>query len=217
MNTPPGGSTYRRERFSKTFARLKEELQPAHPFDYDIIPFYAIGSAKQSMPDIDSYDAYILSGSSRNLSERGIPELYTKEIKLIARTRKPILGICFGHQLLAFTHGFIVGKMEDRTIEANDGEITLALPRGFLLTPKKVIRVQVFHSEEVKYTKDLENSFFVLSSSQHCKVHVIQHKRLPHFGVQFHPEASDTASAQTKMNGEEILRNFVTFAVDYDG
>ena len=55
--------------------------------------------------DFKYFDVIILSGSQHKLAESGVYEAYANEADFIRGTEKPLLGICFGHQLLCMTHG----------------------------------------------------------------------------------------------------------------
>ena len=74
----------------------------------------------QYNPQIDissfrDYDIIILGGSELNISSDAIPWLskIVKEIRILEKTEVKILGICFGHQLLAYTYGCEIKKHED--------------------------------------------------------------------------------------------------------
>ncbi len=114
------------------------------------------------------------------------------EIKL------PLLGICYGHQMIAHTFGGKVEKGESAEygtgdIEIDDEDVI------FKGVPKK-LNVWVSHFDQVTV---LPNDFVKLAHSKSCSIEAMRHKEKPIFGVQFHPEVWHTE------HGEEILKNFL--------
>jgi GMP synthase (glutamine-hydrolysing) len=110
----------------------------------------------------------------------------------------PILGICAGHQYMAYFFGGIAKpakKPEYGKIEL----IILTEDEIFSDVPKKSI-VWESHNDEV--TK-LPNNFICLAESESCKIQAMKHKNKPFYGLQFHPEVKHTEY------GEKIFRNFV--------
>ncbi len=97
----------------------------------------------------------------------------------------PILGICFGHQLIAHRLGARVGFVHrDRRLERGVQETVLT---GCRLAPgRDRIHVIVSHGEEVK---DVPAGCRVTGRRGAIAVDVFEHETLPVFGVQFHPEA----------------------------
>ena len=113
-------------------------------------------------------------------------------------SRQPILGICFGHQLIAHLLG---GRVEKGTsaeygltkIYVDEADVLFAgLPKEF--------NAWASHYDEVNA---LPKDFVALAHSNICKIEAMKHKTLPIFSVQFHPEVWHTE------NGEKILENFL--------
>lgn len=190
------------------FPTILQQLQMDHAFDFDIIPHHLIDQS-----NLDSFDGFILSGSKHNLSQKEVQELFSAEIDLVRATDKPVLGICFGHQLIAKAHGFPVVKMKCRH-EKDDHELKLTINNKFFLCDKDNICVQLDHEEEVLYSRELEEVFDVIASSEHCRVQIMKHKSKPHIGIQFHPEGSHQASDEAREDGKYIIRNFIRSVFD---
>jgi GMP synthase (glutamine-hydrolysing) len=141
----------------------------------------------------------ILSGGPKSVYEEP-PNLCNIICDMVkdGSMRLPLLGICYGHQAIAYEWGGKVAKGE--SAEYGMGEIEIdeedALFKG---VPKK-LRVWVSHYDEVK---ELPDGFVKLAHSEVCGIEAMRHKELPVFSVQFHPEVWHTE------HGEEILKNFL--------
>ena len=99
----------------------------------------------------------------------------------------PLLGICFGHQLMAHLAGGAVGFVRpDRSKLLGIEESTL---KGGRLIPEETrLRVVVSHHEEVKRPP---RGYRVVASRRESPIDGLEHERLPVFTFQFHPEARD--------------------------
>ena len=141
--------------------------------------------------DLTKFDAFILSGRRKN--EQKMNATNSEIIKHVVSTKKPLLGICYGAEILALTLGGTIRKSED---------IVKGLPTVNVKTPNslcdKDIEVYQSHSYEIaKLGNKLEN--FAISET--CQYEIIKHKTLPIFGTQFHPEMS--------IDGESLIESFV--------
>ncbi|MCS7118915.1 MAG: GMP synthase subunit A [Archaeoglobaceae archaeon] len=111
----------------------------------------------------------------------------------------PILGICLGHQLIAKHFGGVVDRGDKGEYSLVEVEI-LEENEIFKGLPKK-LKVWASHMDEVK---KLPENFELLARSEFCEVEAMKHRRLPVYGLQFHPEVTHTEK------GKEIYRNFVS-------
>lgn len=152
------------------------------------------------------YDVIVLSGSQRKFAEPGIMDTFTHEIDFIKTTDKPMLGICFGHQLLSMAFGADIIDMGVKfdgyymVQPVSDSELFDGLPAKFL--------VRESHEEMVV---DVPFDFELLASSPNCPIEVIKNGKMPIFGVQFHPERFDDEHPAGKL----ILENFFKLASWY--
>ncbi|MBZ5637952.1 MAG: gamma-glutamyl-gamma-aminobutyrate hydrolase family protein [Acidobacteriia bacterium] len=97
----------------------------------------------------------------------------------------PLLGICFGHQLVGKLAGGTVGYLhEDRHAELGVRESILDGSR--LLPDTLRMRVVASHGEEVK---ELPPGYRIVARRPPLVTDGLEHQRLPIFTVQFHPEA----------------------------
>jgi len=141
----------------------------------------------------------ILSGGPGSVyaGNNGLSEVIVKKV-LAGELRKPLLGICYGHQLI----GFLAGAKVARGIRAEYGISEISIDDSDLLfmdVPKR-FNAWVSHFDEVK---SAPKGFVPLAHSDTCAIEAMRHKELEIFGVQFHPEVWHTE------NGERILSNFL--------
>lgn len=110
----------------------------------------------------------------------------------------PILGLCYGHQLLAQMVGGKVEPSERREYGTTYAVIDKAV--GVLKGLKAKQRVWMSHGDTV-YA--LPNEYEVLAHSENCPVAALRHREKPIYGLQWHPEVVHTE------NGMLMLRNFI--------
>ncbi len=110
----------------------------------------------------------------------------------------PLLGICFGHQMVGYALGAKVEK--GASAEYGIAKITLDNEGTLLKGLPKEFNAWVSHFDEVK---EVPRGFEVLAHSQTCKVEAMENVEKRIFSVQFHPEVWHTE------HGEIILKNFL--------
>ena len=114
--------------------------------------------------------------------------------------RIPLLGICFGHQLVAHLAGGGVGFLsEDRNKLV--GVRTTTLRDSGLLPDAVSLRVVVSHREEVTAAPP---GFQVTASRPDSKIDGLDHEELPLFTCQFHPEARTEFAASAGIDPAAI-------------
>lgn len=128
------------------------------------------------------YDKVILSGRRKNSKE--INMVNSKIIKYCFQTDKPILGICYGAEIMALTFGGSIYRMADHF----QGTITVNILRPNSLIPDRT-SVNVYENHRYSVAK-LPEDFVSLGSSRLCKYEVFSHIQKRIFGTQFHPEKS---------------------------
>ncbi len=110
----------------------------------------------------------------------------------------PLLGICYGHQMIAHVWKAKVGR--GLSAEYGMGGVTIDDKDVIFGGLPEKLRVWVSHFDEVK---EVPKGFAGLAHSKICGVEAMRHKERPIFGVQFHPEVWHTE------HGEDIIRNFL--------
>ena len=116
------------------------------------------------------------------------------------KEKKPILGVCLGHQAIGAVFGANIIKakelMHGKTSEINhDGNFLFeGMPQNFIATR--------YHSLVIE-EKTLSRDFIVNARTEDGSIMGIQHCKLNVSGVQFHPESIMTE------NGKILLSNFL--------
>jgi len=151
-----------------------------------------------SLKEIKSFSpsGIIFSGSPSSVYDKNAP-LINKKIFNIG---VPILGICYGAQLISHLLGGKVEKSKKREYGLAYIEI---LERNKLfkgLRKNKKYKVWMSHSDKIER---LPKDFYILARTEISPFAGIAHKNKPFYGVQFHPEVIHTEI------GMKILHNFV--------
>lgn len=134
----------------------------------------------------------ILSGGAASVYDGSAP----KCDRGILQLGIPVLGICYGHQLIAFLDS---GKVVQG--EAGEyGMTKLRTKKSALLSGIKLGNVWMNHRDIVE---ELPDGYEATASTKSSPVAAFENKRKKIYGLQFHPEVVHT------VNGSRILENFV--------
>lgn len=147
----------------------------------------------------------ILTGRiGHHWDENEMEEKYLPCLNTINNFNIPTLGICAGLQLIALMDGGSVGKMIEEEDVLEEGYVKHFIKQDHQLLNglNHQFICKQFHRDEVK---ELPDSMTLLATSDMCKVQAIAHKKLPIFGVQFHPEWYSNEYP----DGRIILENFL--------
>jgi len=156
----------------------------------EIHPFNIPATQLRSM----SPKALILSGSPSSVGRKSSP----KVVKNVLETETPVLGICYGMQLMSHIHRGTVGSGNGREYGFSEIEIleNKGLFHGFKVGQK--FPVWMSHGDSVG---EVPEGALVTAKSGNCPVVAMQMKNL--HAVQFHPEVAHTAI------GNKVLANFL--------
>lgn len=136
----------------------------------------------------------VLSGGPSSVLGKNAPRLpeWFEECGL------PVLGICYGMQLLAHHAGLPV---ESSPVgEYGHTVITLERTSRLFAGVPREIRVWMSHGDKVL---DAGDGFEVIASSEDCRIAAFAHPSAARYAVQFHPEVRHTDY------GDKILENFL--------
>src|SRR5687767_3478678 len=137
----------------------------------------------------------ILSGGPSSVYESNAPKCDPRIFDLGV----PVLGICYGLQIMAQSLGGNVSPAKAREygraklhVDAPENPILKGLPQE--------TTVWMSHGDQVQ---SLGGDFVPLASTPTCPLAAVAHRSRPFYGVQFHPEVTHTP------RGEQIFQNFL--------
>lgn len=153
---------------------------------------------ESQLPDLlAKYDAVLLSPGPGTPAAAG---LSIPTVKLSLNTGKPIFGVCLGHQAIAEAMGATVTNAEElmhgktSLVYHDDSLIYKDVPEPFTATR--------YHSLAV-VAETVPADLIVTSKTAGGVIMGLQHKSLPIYGVQFHPESVLT------QGGYQMLGNWL--------
>jgi GMP synthase (glutamine-hydrolysing) len=109
----------------------------------------------------------------------------------------PLLGICYGHQLIVNKFG---GKVKRANKEYGSSLLTIDSDKDLLNGIGESVRAWMSHGDEAE---QIPESFKVIGHTEGAKAAAIANEEKSIYGIQFHPEVVHTEQ------GTEILKNFV--------
>lgn len=173
-------------QYTQLIARKVRELgvfSEIYPFDVpiDIIKKQKVG-------------AIILSGGPQSVYEKGAPLISGD----IFGMNVPVLGICYGLQLIAFLRSGKVTPTKKR--EYGFASLKINNRKGVLKGIEDNSRVWMSHGDKVI---KIPTDFNVSAVTENCETAVIENISERQVGVQFHPEVIHTEK------GMDILSNFL--------
>ncbi len=149
-----------------------------------------------------SFDGVLISPGPRTPEEAGIT---VDLVKYCAQIKKPLLGVCLGHQGIGVAFGARVGRAPEllhgktSTIEHNNSGVLENIPQSFTATR--------YHSLAIE-DKTISDDIEITGRTTSGIVMSLRHKWLPIHGVQFHPESILTEY------GHQILGNWLVICGD---
>lgn len=172
-------------QYTQLIARRVRELNvycEIHPFNK--IP-----------PISDDIKGVILSGSPCSVRDEGSPDLDLE----ILRGKVPILGVCYGAQLMAQKYGGNVAPSEIREYgRANLSHIDTHASLFIEMTHGS--QVWMSHGDTIK---ELPAGFDIIASTPSVRIAAYKVAGEDTYGIQFHPEVTHS------LEGKNLLRNFV--------
>jgi GMP synthase (glutamine-hydrolysing) len=137
--------------------------------------------------------AIILSGGPSSVYEEGAPH----PDPAVLQMGVPVLGICYGVQLMAYFLGGEVSSSNRR--EYGHAEIAVKSGSQLLAGLPSPLRVWMSHGDNVSRPPE----GFVITAATEAAIGAVEDPQRNLYGVQFHPEVAHTPQ------GKEILRNFL--------
>ncbi len=149
---------------------------------------------KADPKDLRQASGIILSGGPDSVYSSNRPEVSEE----LFNSGIPVLGICYGHQLMAEMLGGEVTPSKSQ--EYGIANMRIKNNNSIFDSLDENQTVWMSHGDSVK---KVPSGFEVLSSSENCEVTSMANFEKSLYGLQFHPEVSHT------IKGKEMLENFV--------
>lgn len=156
----------------------------------EILPFNVdVEEIKKKSPQ-----GLIFSGGPASVYQKGAPSID----KAILELGLPILGICYGVQLLNYLLGGKVERSHQR--EYGPADLIVGEPDSLFKGLPKELKVWMSHGDKIT---ELAPGFVTLAYTQNAPYAAVVHPGKKFYGIQFHPEVVHTP------DGEKILANFL--------
>jgi GMP synthase (glutamine-hydrolysing) len=172
-------------QFTQLIARRVRELNvycEIHPYNH--------------LPELtSSIKGVILSGSPSSVRDANAPVIDLKKL----RSKVPVLGVCYGAQLLAFQSGGEVMPSNNREYGRAHLKRISAQNELFRDIPAETT-VWMSHADTII---SIPASFELVASTETVKVAAYKIKDEPTYGIQFHPEVTHST------DGKKLLKNFL--------
>ena len=152
---------------------------------------------KIALEDVAKYDKIILSPGPGIPSEAGLLLPLIKEYA----GKKPILGVCLGHQAIGEAFGTLLKNLED-VYHGVATRISITQPDYIFDTLGRELEVGRYHSWIVD-NNGLPDCIEITATDNNGQIMALMHKEFDVHGVQFHPESVLTPA------GETIVKNFL--------
>lgn len=167
---------------------------------------------------VDAADAYLITGSRHGVND-GFPWIEQLEhfVRALHVAQKKVIGICFGHQLIAKAlggkvikspKGWGVGMSQNTVVQAKD----------WMIPMKSSFNVLVSHQDQVV---DLPEGAEVVAQNDFCPFYMLQ-VGSHFFTIQGHPEFTKAysralmVSREDKLNEIEFERGMNSLGLDED-
>jgi GMP synthase (glutamine-hydrolysing) len=168
---------------------IARRVREAHVY-CEIVPF----NVELSRYDDANIGGFILSGGPASLSDPDAPRLAPS----FFQRKQPILGICYGMQLLAEQFGGRLVRSDTR--EYGRAYLTVLDDTGLFSGIPKRSQVWMSHGDSIV---EMPQGFHLIGSTDSLEVAAIADHQRKIYGVQFHPEVHHTEE------GSSILHNFL--------
>ena len=162
--------------------------------------------------------AYVILGSASHVNQR-LP--WHKDLAIFIDQKLklgiPVLGICFGHQLMADFYGCNVGYIDEKETSYKEAREIYLTDECYGIKKDSKLTLAYCHSQIVI---ELSKDFKELAYSNLFNNEIIKHNTLPFIGTQAHPEASmnflnnetnasDELKKIAKSDGDKYLDHFI--------
>jgi GMP synthase (glutamine-hydrolysing) len=156
----------------------------------EIIPYtYTLEKIKEKNPK-----GIIFTGGPNSVYVEGAPRID----KAVFDLGVPVLGICYGHQLMTYSLG---GEVKSAAVREY-GKTDIALNTDSKLFKNLTVEESCWMSH-TDYVSDLPQGFNTIASTNGCEIAAMANAERRLYGVQFHPEVEHTPF------GQNMIKNFL--------
>jgi GMP synthase-like glutamine amidotransferase len=171
---------------------IDQDCWGADDLKQQVISFSGVTTTVRRPPHNDTprslagFDKIIISGSKTSCLEQGgwIDSL-DEFLKQAINQKKPVLGVCYGHQAICRVLGGVSNLQKSIVPELGWSEVEVTAPSPLWTNLNKRFYSFSRHYEEVK---QLPKNLIQIARSKDCEIQAFQHESQPLFGIQFHPE-----------------------------
>ena len=162
----------------------------------EILPYYSKTTDLDRLGEKYDLKGVIYSGGPCSVYEKDSPSIGKEYMNWMEKNDMPVLGICYGHQLIAHLSGgkVVPGGRKEYGIT----EIAVDKKAGIFKGLSDREQVWMSHGDNVV---ELPKGFEVLANSPNTQIAAYRNGKV--YGIQFHPEVVHTIS------GQKMLKNFV--------
>ena len=150
----------------------------------------------KKLKNYQSIKGFIFSGGPSTVTNKKFPTVP----KEIFKNKIPILGICYGLQLIAKIFG---GKIKASKKRREFGRAYLYKKNNSLLTNKFLNSKKIVWMSHEDAVVKMPKNFKKIAFTKDSKLTIIENSKNKIYGVQFHPEVTHTE------NGKTIFKNFL--------
>lgn len=211
-------SDFARPSSGENYTGVLEEITADYGFDATFSDFRPHAADGELPAPEEPYDAVVVTGSGEHVYDQ---QDWVKDTERYLQQAladgTPVLGICYGHQILASALGGTVEKMPEREMGYN--EITLTedgndhpLFTGIVEEDEDTFISFTSHQDHVS---ELPDNIVELAQNGYGN-HAYESTDVPAYGIQFHPEYSldmavkllDGKEQMTDEKREEVQKSF---------
>ena len=180
--------------FGGQYCHLISRRVREHSVYSEIVPCDITPTQIEALKEKINVKGMILSGGPSSIYAEDAPECAPEIFNL----NIPVLGLCYGHQLIASLFG---GKVEPaKKREYGISYVVIDSPSSLLEGLERKQKVWMSHEDTIY---ELPERFEILAHTENCPIAAFKHIEKPIYGLQWHPEVIHTE------NGMQMLRNFV--------
>lgn len=163
---------------------------------FRILGYYSeIALPSADISTFENTKGIIFSGGPSSVYEENVPEFNEKILSL----EIPILGLCYGHQLMTKCYGGKVGKAETGEFGFSELKLNPNVKSPLFEGIEPLQQVWMSHQDEVLEPGE---GFETVGSTKDCAFAALQNLAKKRFSLQFHCEVKDTPC------GNQIFENF---------